>query len=261
MIIFLFGPDDYRRLQKKKEIIAEFRKKRSELGLGFFDLAAEGEAERLETFLKGQLIFESTSKLAVLQNAFLMNEKKLALLLKPFLGEKGVQILIEEKDKPIKALAFLLEKPSLSQKFEQQSGAEWLAFIRSEAKRAGVTVTASATAFLGSVYQGNSWGLVTELQKIAGMKSAIDIGDLDVLDLEVAPNYWALLNGMKSNDVRSRLTALETLFAMNDPAPKIFNILAAQAQEKAPRMAEYDLAVKSGKMDYDEALLDLVLTS
>ena len=44
-----------------------------------------------------------------------------------------------------------------------------------------------------------------------------------------------------------------------DPPPKIFNILASQWREKTHEMAEYDFAVKSGKLEYDDALLALVL--
>jgi hypothetical protein len=128
---------------------------------------------------------------------------------------------------------------------------------------------------LATIYAGNSWALVTELEKLSALKAGgaeahtagrtgsgaatIEKKDLDALDLEAAPDYWALLNGMKSFDVRTRLYALEKLFAINDPPPKIFNILAGQAGPKTPRMAEYDLAIKSGKLEYEEALLDLIL--
>lgn len=260
MIIFLFGPDDYRRLRKKQGIIAEFKKKRSELGLGVFDLTEKNELEGLESFLKSQSMFES-SKLAVIDNAFEADEKKLAALLKPFADVKGIQLLISEKTKPVKALAFLVAPPSLSEKFEHLAGADLVAFAKTEAKRMDVTLAPSAAQFLASVYAGNPWGLVTELQKLSGLKSTIEKSDLDALDLEAAPNYWGLFMGLKSADGRTRLAALETLFALNDPAPKIFNMLASQAGEKTPRMAEYDLAIKSGKLDYPEALLDLVLTS
>ena len=64
---------------------------------------------------------------------------------------------------------------------------------------------------------------------------------------------------MKGYDVRVRLTALETLLAMNDPAAKLFNILASQWKEKIPQFAKYDLAIKSGKLEYEEALVDLVI--
>jgi hypothetical protein len=46
---------------------------------------------------------------------------------------------------------------------------------------------------------------------------------------------------------------------MSDPAPKLFNILASQWKEKISQFARYDLAIKSGKLDYEEALLDAVI--
>lgn len=261
MIIFLYGPDDYRRIQKKKEIVLEFHKKHSALGLGTFDLEEDGAAAKFTEFSRNQSIFE-TAKLAVLENAFEMDAKKLSALLEPLVADKKTTVLISEHDKPVKALAFLVEKPSISQKFEALTGVELIAFLNDVAKHFGLKLGTTAAQFLASVYAGNSWALVTELQKLSSLASSsrtIEKKDLDAFDLEVAPDYWALLNGMKSADGRTRLATLEKLFSVGDPAPKLFNILAAQAGPKTPRMAEYDLAVKSGKMDYEEALLDIVL--
>lgn len=225
MFVFLYGPDDYRRIKKKNGIIAEFEKKHSGLALGTFDFALEGATDALSAFVRSGSIFE-TAKLAVVESAFEVEPAKLSKLLKPLATDKGTTILIAEKEKPVKALAFLIEKPSLSQKFENLEGAEWTAFIKAEAKGLGFALADDAVQFLATVYQGNAWALVTELQKLAALaaagKATIGKKDLDVLDLEVAPNYWGLLNGMKSLDARTRLYALEKLFAINDPAPKIF---------------------------------------
>jgi DNA polymerase III delta subunit len=264
MIIFLYGRDDYRRSEKKRALIAEFTKKRSEIGLGVFDLEEKTALESLGEFLHTQSIFE-TAKLAVLENAFELEAPKLAKLLKPFVEEKNITILIAERDKPVKALAFMLEKLAISQKFEALAGAELVAWIAGEAKKNGFALAPAAAQFLGSVYGGDTWGLVTELQKLAGLAAAaggkpIDRKDLDAFDLEVAPNYWELMNGLKSFDMKNRLYAFETMLAGNDPPAKIFNILASQWQEKTPHMAEYDLAVKSGKVDYEEALVDLLIS-
>ncbi len=264
MIIFLYGPDDYRRVQKKRDIISEFEKKRSELGLGFFDLEEKGALDSLGGFMRNQPIFE-TARLAVLENAFEIEAVKLAAALKPAVSEKGIQVLVCEKDKPLKALAFLLEKPVLSQKFETLTGVAFVSFIKEEGKKRGVVFDDQAAAFLGGVYAGMSWAVVTEIEKISTLKTAIagkatvTRRDLDAFGLEAAPNYWALLNGMKSPDIRNRLGALEILLSINDPPAKIFNILSAQAGEKIQRMAWYDLAVKSGKLEYEEALVDLAL--
>ena len=263
MIIFLYGADDYRRQLKKNEIIGEFSKKRSEIGLEFFDLENVSAQEELLGFLGNQSIFES-AKLAVIENAFEVPAPKLAKLLKPFLAIPNITLLITEKDKPVKALAFLLEKPSIAQKFEALAGAEWVNFVNSEAKKRGVSLTDAAVRFLSDVYHGNTWGAITELEKLSGFAAnrtkAIDKKDLNVFDLEVAPNYWGLMNGLKSYDLKNRLYAFESMIALGDPAAKIFNILASTWQEKTPHMAEYDLAVKSGKVDYEEALVDLLIS-
>lgn len=263
MIIFLYGPDDYRRSEKKRTIVAEFSKKRSEIGLGVFDLEEKSASENLGEFLKTQSIFETT-KLAVLENAFALEAPKLGKLLKPFIEEKNITILIVEKDKPVKALAFLLEKPTISQKFESLTGAELTMWIAARAKMNEIVLTAAAAQFLASVYEGNTWGIITELQKLSGFGGVagtpIDKKDLDVFDLEITPNYWGLINSLKNYDIKNRLYAFETMLAANDPPAKIFNILASQWQEKTPHMAEYDLAVKSGKVDYEEALVDLLIS-
>lgn len=265
MIVFLYGPDDYRRAEKKRSVIAEFVKKRGDLELATFDLEEKTSYETLADFLRTQSLFES-AKLAVLENAFELPAPQLSKLLKPFLNEKNTTVLIVEKDKPVKALAFLIDKPSISQKFEALMGAEWVDFVNAVAKGKGAKLSAPAARFLANVYQGNSWGLVTELEKLAGLKKGngggaiIERADLDQFDLEVAPNYWGLMNGLKSYNLKNRLYALETMLALSDPPAKIFNILASQWAEKTPHMAEYDLAVKSGKVDYEEALVDLLVS-
>ena len=261
MIIFLYGPDDYRRLEKKHSIVTEFEKKRSSLGMATFDFEEKRAIEQFSEFAQMQSIFGS-AKLAIIENAFELEAKNLAKLLKPFIEEKNITILIAEKDKAVKALAFLLEKPTISQKFEQLEGIELVNFIKQEAKTSEVDLADSAANFLATVYVGNTWGLVTEIQKLSGFKAGakIEKKDLDIFDMEAAPNYWGMLNGLKSYDIKNRLYSFEKMLAANDPAAKIFNILASQWAEKTPHMAEYDLAVKSGKVDYEEALVDLLIS-
>ena len=261
MLIFLYGPDDYRRNQKKREIIAEFVKKRSALGLRSFDFESSDEAAPFEEFAANQSIF-GTAKLAVIENAFELEAKKLAVLLKPFAARKDINILIASREKPVKALSFLIEEPTFSQKFENLEGSAWIGFVSTEAERIGFNIDAPAAQFLATVYQGNSWALVTELQKLSSLfsgKKMVTKKDLDEFDLEVAPNYWALITALKSTDPRNRLLAFEKMLALNDPPAKIFNILASQWQEKIPQLAEYDFAVKSGKLEYEEVLLELLV--
>ncbi len=263
MIVFLYGPDDYRRTAKRRAVVDEFVKKRSNIGLAEFDFENKAAPEEAARFLAARSLFDAP-RLAVLANAFELEAKQFARFLGPFLETKDATVLIAEREKPVKALAFLLEKPALAQEFRILEGAEWAAFVKSEAKERGVDLAPPAAQFLANVFHGNTWGLVTELEKIValadGRGGAIGKDDLGGLGLETAPNYWALMNGLKSYDLRNRLYALESMLALADPPAKIFNILAAQWQEKTPHMAEYDLAVKSGKVDYEEALVDLLVS-
>jgi len=269
MIIFLYGPDDWRREQKKRSIVADFKNKYSAFGLGFFDFLKEDELVKFQEFARGQSIFGGL-KLAVLENIFLEESKEgMARELKNLLSDKNTNILVSEKEEPPKVLDFLAKKPVLSQRFDYLRGRDWASFIKSKAKEFGVSLTDSALELLAQIYQGNTWGLVTELEKISLLKSGIvDRKNLESVDLEARPDFWLLLDALRGYDISRRFIALERVFAQNEPLPKIFNILASQwrfdgahrEREKIPQFAEYDLMVKSGKLDYEEALLDLVIS-
>ncbi|MGB7958208.1 MAG: hypothetical protein WCF77_05235 [Minisyncoccia bacterium] len=258
MIIFLYGPDDYRRSQKKRDLTAEFLKKRSEQGIGVFDLMEGGALLRFDEFLENQQLFES-AKFAIVENAFEIAAAQFAKIIQPFAESKATTILISERDKPVKALAFLMKKPVMFQEFKNLTGAFFERFAHDVAKKNGVALDAAAASHLAAVHAGDSWGLATELAKLAAFKPKITRRDLDALDLDVAPAYWPLLMGIRSPDARNRFFAFETLLASGDPPAKIFNILASQWREKTHKMAEFDFAVKSGKLEYDDALLALLL--
>ena len=258
MIIFLYGPDDYRRVQKKRDLIAEFSAKRSAQGIGVFDLAEENGFADLAEFLENQSLFEPR-KFALLENAFESDADVLAKTIRPFLESETVTVLISEREKSVKALAFIMKKPAIVQEFKNLAPDLLARFALDEAKRNGLALEAPAARHLAAAFAADSWGLAMEIQKLSALKLKMGDRDLDVFDFEIAPAYWPLLMGVRSSDLRNRLMALETLFESGDPPPKIFNILASQWREKTHQMAEYDFAVKSGKLEYDDALLALVL--
>ena len=261
MIILLYGPDEYRRLQKKNEIIAEFRKKRSGLGIGFFDLGEKESFSGFQDFIKNRSMFE-TQKLAVLSNVFECSERGLADELKWAAKQAEVTILVSEKNKTSENLNFLGRKLASikTQEFPYLTGAKWEAFVSELAKENGVALQPAALKFLAEVYQNDTWGLVTEIQKIAMLlRKNIELKDLEKLGLEVSPDFFGLLGGLKSYELDKRLAALEKLFLLNEPMPKIFNMIAYQIPDKLPQLAKYDILVKSGKLDYEEVLVDLVI--
>ncbi|MDD5547877.1 MAG: hypothetical protein PHN74_03245, partial [Candidatus Pacebacteria bacterium] len=112
---------------------------------------------------------------------------------------------------------------------------------------------------------GNTWGLITELDKLSllGEKKITkeivkkyfdDLPTLDVFDA---------LNGIReARGVGARLAILEELFSRSQDPGMIFNMMAASPYSTVKQkieFADYDVAVKSGKMDYEEVLLSVCL--
>lgn len=260
MIIFLCGSDDYRREMAKRDWISRFEKKYSALSVERFDLAEAGALENFRVFARGQSIFEK-SKLAIVENLAAADEKIAAKEFGEFADDKSTTILFSEDKKPAKALKFLAEAeaPSKFEIFEYPQGEEMPSFIKKEASRLGVNLKNDAVYFLAEIYANDTWGLVTELEKLAHLGIAAGRKELEAIGLEAVPNYWATINGIKSQDIKNRTRALEKLFARNEPYAKVFNIISSLWKEKIPQAAEYDFKVKSGKLEYDEALLDLIL--
>ena len=261
MIILLYGPDEYRRLQKKNEVIAEFKKKHTSVALSRFDLSKEEEFASFTEFVGSQSLFDP-KKLAILDNVFLSEEKELQNILKKAAKNPNVTVLVSEKNKSSENLTFLGRELAniKTQPFPYLTGAKWEVFVSELAKENGAALQPAALKFLAEVYQNDTWGLVTEIQKIALLlKKNIELKDLEKLGLEVSPDFFGLLGGLKNQELDKRLVSLEKLFLLNAPMFKVFNMIAYQLPDKLGQMAKYDVLVKSGKLDYEEVLVDLVI--
>ncbi len=267
MVIFLYGADDYRRTAKKKEILEEFRKRQSNLGVGIFDFSDENDFQKFQDFLKNQSLFQ-TAKLGVLDGgldatfAKSLKGKDFIKILKNILDDKNLTVLISQSEKPIKAFEFLLEKPVVAQKFEVLKEKEWEVFVRNEIKKLEINISGDAVRFLIQVYEGDTWSFMTELQKISFFNSnqEVQIKDLENLGIELNPNFWSLVWGFKNVNLKERMWALEKVLGTREPAAKIFNILAYQLSGRISDFAKFDWLVKSGKLEYEEALLQIVIS-
>lgn len=103
--------------------------------------------------------------------------------------------------------------------------------------------------------------MVTELEKISLLgKSEVGERELEYLELETRPAFWNLVRGLRGFSMGERLGALHALLVSGEPAAKIFHMLAYERKEHLSRFAAHDVRVKSGKMDYEETLLDLAIS-
>lgn len=258
MIIFIYAQDKFRALQRKKEIIYNFQKENQLSTVFIFDLENENHLESFFNFLESQSIF-GYKKFGVIYNLFLVSNREIANKIKCFVENQDIFILIYEEKKPPSELNFLTKPPVVYEIFEILKGKKWTNFVMREIKKRKIKLTASALNFLIQVYLGDSFRLVTELDKIALLSKSFDLKDLNNLGIDTSPDFWFLFNQLKNKNLKFRISALENLLAIGEPAGKLFNILAYSWPEKIENFVIYDRAVKSGKLDYEEALLDVIL--
>mgnify|MGYP001561295106 FL=1 len=262
MIIFLYGSDSYRRQKKLKEITGQYEQKHLSRQYFDFDSKSPEEFLKLKEFVSHNSIFEET-KLGILSNVFEgdfleNNENAFIALLKKNLKNKDLTLLISSKKAPLKKFDFLLKEPVLFQEFNDLKGNELVYFIKKEAAARDLKLTPAAIDFLANIFQGDNWALINELEKL----SLFNRKDFDFSDLKQKIFYYKPMEFTRFFYALNNLSLanLEILFSQQEEPAKIFNFLASVARGPTiKKLADYDEAIKSGKMDYEEALVDLVL--
>ncbi|MBU6141811.1 hypothetical protein KGO95_01660 [Patescibacteria group bacterium] len=267
MIISLYGPDSYRRQKKQDDILAGYRAKHSGLSVEYFDLEDDNAFDALREFVRATSLFDAM-KCAVVRHADALGKaegKEFRAFLKDQLARKESTLVLLWDKKPTKEYAFLLKAPALAQEFAELSGSAQLAFIANEAKARGITIDRAGIDLLSRAFQGNTWGLVTELEKLALLdEKTVTLKTISGhLELFNELNLFTALGTIRTSPDRAeRLRLLEELLSRhNDPA-MLFNMIAVapyEGREWKTAVADYDVAVKSGKLEYEEALLALAL--
>lgn len=207
----------------------------------------EEEFGRFDDFVKNQSLFDDF-KLAIIFGIAASENKNFLELFKSHLNSKNTILLISVDKKLPKEFSFLLEKSVVSQSFEELSGLQLENFIKKEAEKRGMKLSPDVLRKLIIANGSDLWGVINDLDKL-------ELGG-KLEDGPVEPEFFSLINRAKRGDI----TALEILLSKQEPA-MIFNIIASQAgPDLKEKMANYDVAIKSGKLEYEEALLDAILT-
>lgn len=259
MVIFLYGEDSYRRLQKQKEILEAYHKKYGNLSYDKFDLIEDNDTYRFKEFVTNRSMFDKV-KLAVIDNVFKTSDKKIIkVILKESLESKDVLLLINSDKKPAAEFKFLMEDPIQSQEFPLLEGLKLNSFINKESLNRGFKLSTETLNSLKDFFKNDTWGIITELDKIALAKDK-EFKNEDYSDR----NYFELIGVLRNKkNIPQSLIALEIMLSEHhDDAARIFNSLSyyLRDRESAELFANYDVGVKSGKFDYEEALLDFVIS-
>ena len=264
MIITLYGPDSYRRGQKLKEIVGRFLEKKSRISYEEVDGDDEDALSRARDFMGTPSLF-GDPKLLVMQRV-LAHESQALLkkLLKDAAPNSSATIIISDDAKQLrKELSFLKEKPNLVQEFKALERAQFISFIGEEAGRLGLGLDGEAIERLTAAFIPDTWGVATELSKLYFLSLSkeyhITPSLLTSLGVSAQDDFFFYISGWFRRSSHERLRSLEELFSAKHNPAKIFNIMAYLDPRELRRFADYDVEVKSGRLEYEEALLELAL--
>jgi DNA polymerase III delta subunit len=261
MITVLQGPDSYRRIRRSQQLVAEFRAlypHASVLRVGGED---DGADERFTEFVRSASLFEPR-KLLVLDPLFQDGTKALAELLRRTTEDEHCAVVVHAETAPQSPFAFLKKegKGLVVELFPRLSGEELAAWMAAEARAQGVTLTPGAARLLSESYGSDTWSIATELQKLASYPGdRVSEEDLAALGIDAAPDFISGIRGMTAPAVGDRLAALARLLASGEPAQKLFSMLPYWWSARLDLFATYDRGVKSGKLDHEEALTDILI--
>lgn len=268
MIYYLYGPDSYRRNAKLRELVAAYKKKYASADLFEFDFSEREDVWRdVKDYVSQPSMFVET-KVAVIFHGGQMNEKGWVEVLRSELKTKKTFLLISDAAPPPKALRFLLKAPATSKEYAPLSGAALEAFVKKEANRAGILLAPDARRalcrFAERRKEDAAWEVFQNIAKLALAGSSQPITKVvveKVLDESEREQVRSLTHSILSaRDPGSRLVLLEKIFLQNEASAYAFNSMSFQSRGRdVLALADYDILVKSGKLEYDEALLDFVL--
>lgn len=269
MIIYLYGPDSYRRNKKLRELTENYRKKNKEPDILAVDLEENPDDwVKVKDFL-GQSSLFTRSKLCIVKNGGRIEEKGWKKTVRRALATETKTFLIfSDREKPLAAFGFLLKPPVQSQYFEELAEKKLDAFLKIEARARNLTFTPDAFRVLTEyVCSGSerSWRAVQALEKISLAKFPQPVLSRNLESIfEIGKHkkvYDVTARMLHEQNPQKKLELLENLFLQKEADDYIFNSLAFQAREKTNilRLAELDIAVKSGKLEPEQALADFCL--
>jgi DNA polymerase III delta subunit len=267
VLIHLYGPDSYRRREKLHALVSEYRKKHALGDVLDVDLESEpNDWKRVRDFLNQPSMFDEV-KASIVRESGEVDEKAWREFLKSHIETPKTFVFISNTGNPTKPFAFLLGDTVMSQEFPKLSGRLLEAFLKKGATERGLAFAPEAWAFLLE-YLGEqadpTWMGINELDRVLFSKfpQPVTLEHIRTLIdwLSRRDVSFSARQMLSMRDLGKRLLFLETLLVQRESPGYIFNSLAYQATgDTARTLAEYDVSVKSGKLEYEEALLGFVI--
>jgi DNA polymerase-3 subunit delta len=215
MIIFLYGPDNYRSGRKLKSIVGRYQKvHKSGLNLRRLD-CQKNDFDELEKEINQTSMFHE-KKLLVLNNLFSAKDFKKKFLERVEDFEKSQDVtVVYERDKVSKkdSLFKSLKKHAQAQEFNPLQGARLKKWVRQEAENMGGGIEDDALALLSDFVQEDLWQMGNELSKLSNFKErgeSIREEDVELLvKPKIEPDIFKTIDAIASRDKRRALGLLK----------------------------------------------------
>lgn len=259
MIIFLCGQDRYRREMRMREIVLRFSTRDLPGAICFADAAEEDGLAKAEEFLKTTGLFGS-GQLLVMKNGKAAAKRTHLKKLLAALNKKGEIEAVIELDEISRDFSSLSSLPNIIERYDYLGEKDFEVFLKTEGEKAGLVASPDIYAFLASVFRGDTWGGVTEVQKLALLpRQQITLKIIRTMGVRRRQDFFPLIQKLVRGGVGEVLLSLELLLRDSEPA-KIFHIAAYQNEKTRYAAAALDINIKRGKLEYEEAVLALALS-
>ncbi len=263
MLILLSGDNEFERSRYANALVDEFVKKHGNLGVQKFSFP-ENSLPEVVDFVRNFSFF-SPIKLCSFQgfdSATLGKSdlKDFLTLLELVKKDERNVILISATKLPAEFNA-LLSEASITKEFSVPESRSLVDFIQKEARRRGLSLTDSDASSMIESFGNDLTGMVNEIDRLSFSHEKIQKDDYSGYEL------FSAISKLRYSKTRAeKMFYLEIIFSYLDAdAGHAFNLLSAtapkseRAEDWYARFADYDVAVKSGNLNYEEVLLDFAL--
>lgn len=218
MLFFLFGEDDFRAIERKKEIIAHFQKPEKNIGEVVTFTKENLSFEEFTKVLQRRSLFVGT-QIIILEDIFSSLEFKEKFLREQekILSSKNLILILErgEKFKKEDPLFLFLKDNAKCEKFSLLSGRELRAWIQERAKKYNLSLKKEIIEKLIELKGNNLWEIDQELRKISlyGRGKATELKDLEnLVSFTSEENVFEIIEAVLKKDKKRGIFLLNSFW-------------------------------------------------
>lgn len=266
MIYILYGPNSYHRHQKLLQIenIAQTKKERVRVERLFLD--DPSSVHTAIECVRSSDLFETTNKIIVISELKECEDKNsLTRLCELAAVQKNTLLIVYESwtkknlPKEIENISQLQDAKKIF--FPELTRSQYMKAAREEAARRNILIDADALEMIVSA-SSDMWGVVCEMERLFLTGERITKKILLEYEAHIVPvSMYEFAKNLLGTSLAHRIVSVEHFFAQGDDTYMAMAYLAkiAKSGHMIQKIAQGDIAIKSGRLDPDQVLVRLAL--